>query len=40
MFLLLAAAGLMRPEAWILSGVYFLWMSWDATGASGAGTRR
>lgn len=30
-FLLLAAAGLMRPEAWILSGVYFLWMSWDAT---------
>ena len=32
-FLLLAAAGLMRPEAWILSGVYFLWMSWDATWA-------
>jgi hypothetical protein len=30
-FLLLAAAGLMRPEAWILSGVYFLWMSWDAS---------
>jgi hypothetical protein len=30
-FLLLAAAGLMRPEAWILSGVYFLWMSWNAT---------
>ena len=29
-FLLLAAAGLMRPEAWILSGVYFLWMSWHA----------
>jgi len=29
-FLLLAAAGLLRPEAWILSGVYFLWMSWDA----------
>jgi hypothetical protein len=30
-FLLLAAAGLMRPEAWLLSGVYFLWMSWDAS---------
>jgi hypothetical protein len=29
-FLLLAGAGLLRPEAWILSGVYFLWMSWDA----------
>jgi hypothetical protein len=29
-FLLLAAAGLLRPEAWILSGVYFLWMSWAA----------
>jgi hypothetical protein len=32
-FLLLAAAGLMRPEAWLLSGAYFLWMSWDATWA-------
>jgi hypothetical protein len=30
-FLLLAAAGLMRPEAWLLSGIYFLWMSWHAT---------
>jgi hypothetical protein len=30
-FGLLAAAGLMRPEAWLLSGVYFLWMSWDAS---------
>jgi hypothetical protein len=30
-FVLLAAAGLMRPEAWLLSGVYFLWMSWGAT---------
>jgi hypothetical protein len=30
-FLLLAAAGLMRPEAWLLSGLYFLWMSWDAS---------
>ena len=26
-FLLLAVAGLLRPEAWLLSGVYFLWMS-------------
>jgi hypothetical protein len=33
-FLLLAAAGLLRPEAWILSGVYFLWMSWDASWAA------
>src|SRR4051812_8315824 len=30
-FLLLGAAGLMRPEAWLLSGIYFLWMSWGAT---------
>ena len=21
----------MRPEAWLLAGLYFLWMSWDAT---------
>src|SRR5262249_40114331 len=28
---LLIAAGLMRPEAWLLTGLYFLWMSWDAT---------
>jgi hypothetical protein len=30
-FLLLAAAGLMRPEAWLLSGAYFLWMGWNAS---------
>ncbi len=30
-FALLAAAGLLRPEAWILSGLYFLWMSLGAT---------
>ncbi len=29
-FLLLAVAGLLRPEAWLLSGAYFLWMSWGA----------
>src|SRR4029079_15694230 len=30
-FILLAAAGLLRPEAWALAGLYFLWMSWHAT---------
>jgi hypothetical protein len=25
---LLAGAGLMRPEAWLLSGLYFLWWAW------------
>lgn len=30
-FLLLAAAGLLRPDAWLLAGVYFLWMSWKAS---------
>jgi hypothetical protein len=29
--LLLTAAGLMRPEAWLLSGLYFLWLSWPAS---------
>jgi hypothetical protein len=29
-FVLLAAAGLLRPEAWLLSGVYFLWCAWRA----------
>ena len=29
-FLLLAAAGLLRPDAWVLSGVYWLWCSWRA----------
>jgi hypothetical protein len=27
-FLTLAAAGLLRPEAWVLSGVYWLWCAW------------
>jgi hypothetical protein len=27
-FVLLAAAGLLRPEAWLLSGLYFLWCAW------------
>jgi hypothetical protein len=30
-FVLLAAAGLMRPEAWLLAGLYFLWMAWRAS---------
>jgi hypothetical protein len=30
-FLLLGLAGLLRPEAWILAGLYFLWMSRGAT---------
>jgi hypothetical protein len=30
-FLLLAAAGLLRPEAWLLSGLYFLWCFPPAT---------
>ena len=27
-FLTLAAAGLLRPDAWVLSGAYWLWCSW------------
>jgi hypothetical protein len=27
---LLVAAGLLRPDAWVLSGVYWLWCSWRA----------
>jgi hypothetical protein len=30
-FVLLAAAGLLRPEAWMLAGLYWLWMAWHAT---------
>jgi hypothetical protein len=29
-FLTLAAAGLLRPDAWVLSGVYWLWCAWRA----------
>ncbi len=47
-FLVLAAAGLLRPDAWALSGVYWLWCSWRASnrerlalpGASGDRARR
>jgi hypothetical protein len=30
---LLVLAGLMRPEAWLLIGLYFLWIAWPATWA-------
>jgi hypothetical protein len=29
-FLLLAAAGLLRPEAWLMAGLYWLWTAWRA----------
>jgi hypothetical protein len=35
-FLLLTAAGLLRPDAWVLSGVYWLWCVWPAGGLRGA----
>jgi hypothetical protein len=35
-FLTLAAAGLLRPDAWVLSGVYWLWCSWRAPNATRA----
>jgi hypothetical protein len=30
-FVLLALAGMLRPEAWVLTGLYFLWVAWKAT---------
>ncbi len=30
-FLMLAAAGGLRPEAWVMAGLYWLWMSWKAS---------
>ena len=32
-FVLLAAAGLLRPDAWVLTGAYWLWCSWRASNA-------
>jgi hypothetical protein len=29
--LLLSAAGMLRPEAWVLAGLYWLWLAWRAT---------
>lgn len=34
-FLLLAAAGLLRPDAWVVSGAYWLWCDWPRRGAAG-----
>jgi hypothetical protein len=31
-FVLLAAAGLLRPDAWVLSGAYWLWCVWSPIG--------
>jgi hypothetical protein len=30
-FLLLLSAELMRPDAWLIAGLYFLWCAWPAT---------
>jgi hypothetical protein len=30
-FLLLAAAGLLRPEGWVLAALYWVWMAWRAS---------
>ena len=39
-FLMLGAAGLLRPDAWVLSGVYWLWCTYPPrAGASAAGPR-
>jgi hypothetical protein len=37
--LLLAAAGLLRPDAWVLSGAYWLWCSWPRRDAPSVGVR-
>jgi hypothetical protein len=37
-FVMLAAAGLLRPDAWLLSGVYFLWCAWPAVRAWWSGS--
>jgi hypothetical protein len=33
-FALLVCGGLMRPEAWLIAGVYFLWVAWPASWAT------
>ena len=38
--LMLAAAGLLRPDAWVLSGVYWLWCAWPRPGDASIGNRR
>jgi hypothetical protein len=39
-FLTLAAAGLLRPDAWVLSGVYWLWCAWPRRGGTAIDNRR
>ncbi len=39
-FGLLAAAGLLRPDAWVLSGLYWLWCCWPRGALDGAWLRR
>ncbi len=39
-FLTLAAAGLLRPDAWVLSGVYWLWCAWPRHGDAAIDTDR
>jgi len=36
-FVILAAAGLLRPDAWVLSGVYWLWCAWPALATNRTG---
>lgn len=39
-FVLLAAAGLLRPDAWVLSGAYWLWCVWPRHEEASIGNRR
>jgi hypothetical protein len=39
-FLMLAAAGLLRPEAWVLSGAYWVWCCWPLRAAQPSPARR
>ncbi len=39
-FVLLALAGLLRPDAWVLAGVYWLWCAWPARALLAPRTRR
>ena len=39
-FVLLALAGLLRPDAWVLAGVYWLWCAWPARVWLWSGVRR
>jgi len=39
-FVTLAAAGLLRPDAWVLSGVYWLWCAWPRRGGTSIDNRR